>query len=252
MSFLAGASVTFYKNDQDGKFSQDSLLSLAGSLRASPIDFDNDGDLDFVVEVLAVYTIGIYSITNNAGEFGTPRKLLDSNGALKTYVADINQDGRDEYIRMAAGIETLSFDNAGELPRPVKHAISSGDTVETTFPVVGDFNGDGIPDVAVNLRSGGSVSVVLGNGTGGVSDPISTTAISFVGVSSDFDDDGFDDLVSFGNRRLAIAYSNGDGPFSRIVELQTDLSSFTRNGDFACRPQQRWCPRHFHCWSVDQ
>src|ERR1044071_4753814 len=71
--------------------------------------------------------------------------------------------------------------------------------------VVDDFNNDGKPDVAVGSSSSASViSVLLGNGAGGFSAPINTSAgrniLSL--AAADFNGDGKKDLL-IGNEQDA-------------------------------------------------
>jgi hypothetical protein len=85
---------------------------------------------------------------------------------------------------------------------------------------VADFNGDGIPDMAVanyNYEGSGSVTVLLGNGDGTFrSAPDLLTGIwSESPVVADFNCDGVADLaiVNDLNGSLSIFLSNGDGKF---------------------------------------
>lgn len=83
--------------------------------------------------------------------------------------------------------------------------------------VVGDFNGDGIPDIAATTDSG--VSVYLGNGDGTFGPAIFTTGgfAPQAVVTGDFNNDGKLDLVmstiSFPQYPLLLLLGNGDGTF---------------------------------------
>ena len=83
----------------------------------------------------------------------------------------------------------------------------------------GDFNGDGIPDLAVADRSAGTLTILLGDGTGNYSAaPGSvTTGAQPVGIASgDFNRDGTIDLAvtNSGSNSVTVLLGNGDGTFT--------------------------------------
>jgi hypothetical protein len=90
--------------------------------------------------------------------------------------------------------------------------------------VVGDFNGDGAPDLATGHDSSfGSVSILLNDGAGAYlpQSIYGAEGTNVKGVAAgDFNEDGFDDLAtaSYGNNnnstgRIAVFLSNGDATF---------------------------------------
>jgi len=108
---------------------------------------------------------------------------------------------------------------------------------------VGDFNGDGKPDVAVANANSGDVSVLLGRGDGTFS-----TATSFtVGVShhsiavGDFNGDHRLDIVigsvdvlgSLTPVKASLLLGHGDGTFQSAVQLNIEqlTRSFGRRND---------------------
>ena len=84
---------------------------------------------------------------------------------------------------------------------------------------VGDFNGDGIPDLAVANYERRTVSILLGNGDGIFT--VTTSPHFLYGIPSlmvaDFNGDGIEDLVATSSleENLAILLGNGDGTFTR-------------------------------------
>src|SRR5438128_1433983 len=82
---------------------------------------------------------------------------------------------------------------------------------------VGDFNGDGVPDLAVANFGSNTVSVLLGNGDGTFR-PAPTISMGssphWVAVG-DFNRDGVPDLAvaNFGSGTVSVLLGNGDGTF---------------------------------------
>jgi hypothetical protein len=96
------------------------------------------------------------------------------------------------------------------------HSLVAG----SDFPMVSDFNGDGIPDVIFASDNGHAVGVLLGNGDGTLKRPplLSPTYFFSGGFSqlaiADFDDDGkLDVTVPAYGVQEAVLYGNGDGTF---------------------------------------
>ena len=95
-----------------------------------------------------------------------------------------------------------------------------GPGAQLSNPVIGDFNGDGIPDIA--YLAGAGISVVLGNADGGAGAPIvSPSGAAFSSatmLTGDVNGVGTPDLVVYnatntGAARVLIFAGNGDGTF---------------------------------------
>src|SRR5262245_54832403 len=102
-------------------------------------------------------------------------------------------------------------------------------------PISGDFNGDGISDLAVANNNDSTVSVLLGNGSGGVGDGTFQDAVtSGTGTyplgsyphsiaAGYFDSDTNLDLVTANYYGLSVMLGNGDGSFQSPTNI--DLGS---------------------------
>jgi hypothetical protein len=91
-----------------------------------------------------------------------------------------------------------------------------------SFVAVGDFNGDGIPDLAVAfVRSG--VSILLGNGNSGFSaapgSPPATGSYPVFVAVGDFNGDGIEDLAIANetSNNITVLLGNGSGGFTPAV-----------------------------------
>jgi Bacterial Ig-like domain (group 3)/FG-GAP-like repeat/FG-GAP repeat len=112
-------------------------------------------------------------------------------------------------------------------------AISAGTLTGTTilmpsnpyFVTVGDFNGDGIPDLVTSNNGDHSVSICIGNGNGtfrnavnyGVNDILNSVVVA------DFNGDGKPDLALAMNNvaTVALLMNKGDGTFYPAVYIPT-------------------------------
>src|SRR6185503_15444678 len=86
--------------------------------------------------------------------------------------------------------------------------------------VAADFNGDGVPDLAVaNAFDGGTVSILLGGSGTTFQAPVAyKTGDSAALVAADFNRDAKIDLaaVNPGARTLSVLLGNGDGTFAVV------------------------------------
>jgi hypothetical protein len=178
---------------------------------------------------------------NAAHTFLAPAYLTsgDSSGAgpAASVVADLNGDG----------IPDIATPNASFTEGTVSVLIGNGDGTfqkPVTYPTgifaesvaVGDFNNDGILDLAVTCQynssfSSGLVSILLGNGDGTFQPQIPLNLPGFpVGTSvGDFNRDGILDVASvqFSPLTLVVAFGNGDGTFQSPASYDITASNFS-------------------------
>jgi phospholipase C len=114
-------------------------------------------------------------------------------------------------------------------------AIPAGGT-EPVATVTADFNGDGIPDVAVVNYSSNTVSIFLGNGDGTFSaGSVIGTGMGPVAIAvGDFNNDGIQDLAIADNIEscITILLGTGRGTFTAAALVTTTAPSGLLTADF--------------------
>ena len=193
-------------------------------------DFDGDGYPDLVVANSTSNNLTVLRGSGTGGFSPFPGHAPYQTGAapFSVAVADFNGDGNLDLATANYGgfnVTVLLGDGKGgfnEAPRS-PFPVGAG-----PFSIaVGDFNGDGKPDLAVANNLSNNVTVLLGNGTGGFSPapgspfPTLVTGTYFPAsiVVGDFDGDGKQDLAiavsnTSGANAIAVLRGNGSGQFS--------------------------------------
>jgi hypothetical protein len=190
-------------------------------------DFNGDGRPDLAIADFNGNSVTVL-LGNGSGGF-TP--ATGSQFALGTYpislvVGDFNGDGNQDLAVANAGTNNVTVllgnGSGGFAPAP------GGPSPVGIYPIsiaVGDFNGDGIQDVAVTawLNSSstpGTVTVLLGNGSGGFAaaagSPITVGIVPDSVVAEDFNMDGNLDLAvaNADSGDITLLLGNGSGGFT--------------------------------------
>jgi hypothetical protein len=182
-------------------------------------DLNGDGITD-LVSANATESVSVL-LGLGSGNFSSPMVIPAGHfSSWGVALADVNRDGKLDIVAVADD----DFDGESQLVVLLGNGDSTFsapglyDTVNyaESDPVVADFNGDGIPDVAIN---GNFVSVHIGVGDGTfqprVMYPATPDEAGLSLLAADFNNDGKADLASFSAfaNYLAVLQGNGDGTF---------------------------------------
>jgi Bacterial Ig-like domain (group 3)/FG-GAP-like repeat len=190
-------------------------------------DFNGDGELDLAVPTYSGNTnfsaISI-ELGNGGGTFtSAPTLPLLSQDAGSVAMADFNGDGKPDIVVTLP--DTIS--GASGTLNEMQVMLGNGDGTFTTgqnisiadpfFVTTGDFNGDGIPDLAVANSNKDTVTILLGIGDGTFTlNSNVVTGIYPISIAvGDFNADGKLDLAvaNYGNDSAVVLLGNGDGTF---------------------------------------
>src|SRR5713101_1552030 len=178
-------------------------------------DFNKDQKMD----VVTVGRSNTLSVLLGNGD-GTFQAHLDTiiNGPRSVAVGDFDGDGNPDVVvagfpraNSAWGVGVFLGNGDGSFQSEVDYSTAE----DTSTAVVGDFNGDGIPDIAAGLGIN-AVSVLLGNGDGTFQAhrEFTVAAATLAVAVGDLNGDGNQDLiVGTDGGWLSVLLGNGDGTF---------------------------------------
>jgi uncharacterized protein (TIGR03437 family) len=190
-----GTTVTVLAGRVAGTFGPPVANPIAGErpVYVEPGDLNADGKADLIV-VHGVGPNATILLGRDGGSFNTPRTLnVPLPLAGHAAVADLNRDGKlDVALSMSGSYISYLGRGDGTFQTP-----PFGGPLDGIGLVAGDFNGDGIPDVASFNQPFAAAIVMLGRGDGSFGEQqgfeIGTGASDF--VLGDFNGDGRLDLV---------------------------------------------------------
>jgi hypothetical protein len=192
-------------------------------------DFNSDGIPDLVTANDTPGGTVSVLLGNGDGSFQPGRTFAAGLNPLSVVVGDFNGDGIPDLAVLdfgdsqgnGSGVSLLLGNGDGSF-RPAR-TYAAGPYPHDV--AIGDFNGDGFPDLAVTNPNSNTVSVLLANGDGSFKPARSYAAGAFpdsVAVG-DFNRDGVPDLVTGNgnNGRVSVLLGNGDGSFKPAVTYAT-------------------------------
>ena len=191
---------------------------------------------------------------NITGTYPTTTSLASTGGVAGNWSLTATVVGLNSISPVPTGMVSLEdFTNgnyllgtanlgAGTIARQTVAGTGSPIAVGATptSVVSGDFNGDGLPDLAVLNTNDQTISILLGNGSGGftVSGTKPNAGANPVGLlAADINGDGNIDLVVMSNQSNQISFlaGNGDGTFKAAKNSGGYLTTFPYSmalGDF--------------------
>lgn len=209
----------------DGSFTDLSPINLPGGVfKVGTGDFNGDGKVDLVVTAFEVTVL----LGKGDGTFVAKPSISIPGGGAATAVGDFNGDGiADLAVANNSGSEitpssvTVLLGRGNGTFRKAPSSPAAG--IEPLAIAAGDFNGDGILDLAVTDQNDGSpnpgsVTVLIGRGDGtfkAMASSPKTGSIPYSVAVADFNGDGNADLATAnaGSNSISVLLGNGHGGF---------------------------------------
>jgi hypothetical protein len=194
-----------------------------GPLAVTVSDFDADGDGDLAVANWYGFTVSVFR-NNGSGVFSQYATIPVGRRTNEVEAADLDNDG-DADLAVGDSIGDNVFyallnNGSGSFGSPVGYGQVQDPFEFKDDLTVGDFNNDGVQDVASNARysvGSGKVYVLLGNGNGtfGAATPYSTGGVATAVTAANLDGDNVLDLAvaDYASDVVVVLPGNGDGTF---------------------------------------
>lgn len=160
------------------------------------------------------------------GGFAAPLALQFPGDAFAIGRGDFNADGWLDLVALNKSTSNVSMflgQRSGFPSKPRNYAVGAGGVALT----VGDWDGNGRPDVAVARQGAGSsgfIDILLSNADGSLQEPPVSVALSANPVAmdwGDFNNDGRLDLaLAISGSQVVVAFGNGTGTFQLGAPVQ--------------------------------
>jgi hypothetical protein len=201
-------------------------------------DFNADGKLDVVVGGLSVDSEDGMSIAvlfgDGTGKFNNPEYITTGMNPAFVATADFNGDNKPDLIAvnsLSGDVTVLLGNGKGRFVVGPNYAAGGGNP-GVPAAAVGDFNGDGKPDLVLTSSATDDLSVLLNTGGGrfaAARDFRIPQIENFVTVG-DFSHDGKEDLA-VGFEPISILFGKGNGTFGPPVATNVS-GAYPVTGDF--------------------
>ena len=186
-------------------------------------DLNRDCKADIAVTNLNSNNLSVF-LGDGSGTFGTPTAVATGANPVGLVASDFNRDGI---------LDLAVANNADNTLLILLGNGAGGFTVHVTLPVptgsrpsplvVADFNGDGFADLAAGNGSTASISVLLGDGTGGfaAATSVAVGTLPLAMAVGDFNGDHYPDLAvaNLINNNVSVLLGNGTGGFGAATNF---------------------------------
>ncbi|HUB83279.1 MAG TPA: FG-GAP-like repeat-containing protein [Bryobacteraceae bacterium] len=209
-------TVSILLGNGDGTFQTASAFQAGtGPVSIAVADFNGDGIPDLVVANAGSNNISVL-LGKGDGTFRTAVNYPADQQPVSLAVADFNVDGSADLAvvnKTSGDYSILLGKGDGTFQAAVNHPLVSNQyTVSYAFVAVGDFNSDGIPDLAIATATnyGYNFPTILtgaGDGTFAAAASIAVSDVPVGLIAGDFNGDGNPDVAV-----LDRGESNGVGP----------------------------------------
>ncbi len=203
---ISSSSMFFFSNTGTGTLTAGQSSSTSGTVQSCVLG-DVTGDMELDIVMASPNSNGVFIGTGTGtGTFSAPVVVTSSAGSsgqqpLFTVVADLDGDGLNDMVtanRSSNDLSVLLGEGSGTFAPPqIVPTVFGAEAASVESVGSGDFNNDGVADLAAVNADRGSVSLMLGFGNGLFAAP-QTYEVPGRPVSisiADFDGDGVDDVV---------------------------------------------------------
>jgi hypothetical protein len=224
--------VYLYLGNGIGEFKGPQIVTLTDSFARNNLaiaDVNGDGYPDLISGNVEI------AFGTASGKFRAPVDYAVNNVSptFNLALADLRNDGRLDILTDSQdSVSVLLNTGLGGYEDGLPVKITGG----TGCGASADFNGDGLPDLAVNDLDPSGITVLLG--TGKATSPFTrgeTIAGSGIGclLTADVNGDGIPDIVAPADSNSVVTYlGNGDGTFTLKSTTPTPSGGYVALGDF--------------------
>ncbi|MEZ4800021.1 MAG: VCBS repeat-containing protein [Flavobacteriales bacterium] len=216
-------TITYLVGYGDGRFGSQALLTgLLGNGVGSG-DFDEDGDID-IVGVSSAQSKFSISLNNGDGTFADTEFLPVGFGTTHVVVADMNGDDHLDLVSHSInGFLIWSGNGDGTFQEYLQVPLSSSGSGGDRTIVLGDFNGDGLMDMAGTFAPQDELHICLASGVGvyTTATVVSTGAYPRYISAGNINNDQYDDLIVTCNsaNEVHVLLGSSSGTMSAPVVL---------------------------------